>query len=126
MSLYKTKNFFHSLKFALAGLHLALKTQRNLRIHFVIALIVLILGLFLKLSAIEWAIIVFCIILIFFAEMTNTAIESLIDLYCGDNCSQIAKDTKDIAAGAVLCSAVGVGVIGMLIFVPKIILLLGF
>ena len=53
--------------------------------------------------------------------MINTAIETFIDLHYGDNYSQIARNTKDIAAGAVLCSAIGSLIVGALIFIPKII-----
>lgn len=123
MSLYKAKNFFHSLCFASNGIMYALKTQRNLRIHVVIALLILIVSMLLNISLLEWPVIILCIILIFFSEMINTVVETLIDLYYKDEYSPVAKNAKDVAAGAVLISALGVAIIGMIIFIPKILLI---
>ena len=125
MSLYKSENLGESVKFAFDGIVYALKTQRNLRIHLTIALLTIIMAFVLSLSSLEWAIIVFCIVLMFFSEMTNTTVETLIDLYFGDNHSEIAKNAKDIAAGSVLICATGVVIVGMLIFIPKILHLTG-
>jgi diacylglycerol kinase len=124
MSLYKAKNFFESLSFAVNGIIYALKTQRNLKIHFVIAVLILILSYVLQLQLFEWSIIVFCIVLMFFSEMTNTVVETIIDLHYGDEYSQIAKNAKDVAAGAVLICAAGVAIVGTIIFLPKMIQML--
>jgi diacylglycerol kinase len=121
MTANKAKNVFESFNYALNGIEYALKTQRNLRIHSVIAVLVIILSGLLSLSNYEWAIVVLCISLVFFAELSNTALEVLMDSYYGDKLSELAKNAKDIAAGAVFCSAMGSSIVGILIFVPKIL-----
>ncbi|MEW5822454.1 MAG: diacylglycerol kinase family protein [Cyanobacteriota bacterium] len=124
MSIYKAKNFVESLKFATNGIICALKTQRNLKIHFIIALLILILSYLLKLEYLEWSVIIFCIVLMIFSELINTVVEAIIDVHYGDEYSHIAKNAKDVAAGAVLICAIGVAVVGTMIFLPKMLLLL--
>lgn len=124
MSIYKAENFVESLKFATSGIIYALKTQRNLKIHFIIAFLILILSYLLKLEYLEWSVIIFCIVLMIFSELINTVVEAIIDVHYGDEYSHIAKNAKDVAAGAVLICAIGVAVVGTMIFLPKMLLLL--
>lgn len=124
MSAYKTKNLVSSFKNALSGIHFVFNTERNFRIHSTVSLLVLILSVIMGLSPLEYAVIVLCIALVLFAEMTNTAIELLVDFYIGNNYSFIGKNTKDLAAGSVLIVSLCSVMVGSVIFVPKILKLL--
>jgi len=115
------KKFIHSLKYAFDGIMWALDTQRNLKIHFFIAIFVLILSVIFKISRLELIFILTCITLVFFSEMVNSAIEVVIDIYFKDEYSIQARVTKDVAAGAVLVVAIGSVLVGILIFIPKIV-----
>lgn len=123
MSNNKAKNLFESLKYAREGMLYNLKTQRNMRIHAIIAIIIAVMGSWLNITTTEWAIIVMCIMFVFFAELMNTAVELLIDAHYKDSYSELAKNAKDVAAGAVLSCAIGSMIVGILIFLPKILLL---
>ena len=95
-------------------------TIQNLKIHFIVTILVVILGIVLKINFTEWAI---CFLLFGFvitAELMNTAIEVTVDLAMPD-INEKAKLAKDIAAGAVLVSSIVAVLIGLAIFLPKII-----
>lgn len=124
MTLNRFKMFLYSFKYAGEGIWWALKTQRNLKIHFIIAIIALVLAKILGITIVELSLVLFCITMVIFSEMVNSAIEVIIDVYFKDEYSIQAKVTKDVAAGAVLIVAIGVMCVGILIFIPKIVLLL--
>lgn len=109
--------FFKSFRYAVAGIVTATKEQ-NLRFHLLSAVIVLLAGIFTGLSMIEWLIIVLVMALVIGTEMVNTAIERVVDL-ASPEIHPLAKEAKDIAAGAVLVFAVISVIIGLLIFLPK-------
>jgi len=96
-----------------------IRTQRNAKIHLAITLAVIVLGLFLKLTAIQWAVLVVTIGLVLFAEMLNTVIESLVDLVSPDY-HPLAKIAKDAAAGAVFILAIMAVIVGLLILGPPL------
>ncbi|OGH98804.1 MAG: hypothetical protein A2104_01475 [Candidatus Melainabacteria bacterium GWF2_32_7] len=121
MTKYKASNIFISLKFAIRGLMLALKSQRNFRADLFIGTGVIIAAILLKLSTVELAILVLTIGFMLFAELINTVIEFVIDAYFGNKYSILAKMAKDISAGAVFISAITATVVGVLIFWPKLI-----
>jgi undecaprenol kinase/diacylglycerol kinase (ATP) len=106
---------------AYRGLGVFCKTTRHLYMHITISLVTIILGFYFKLSSYEWTSIVFAIGLVFVAEMFNTAIEIDIDLTSPEY-HPYAKDTKDVAAGAVLFSTFIALIIAVIVFLPKIIL----
>lgn len=114
--LIKPKNIFESLNCAIEGIIYALKHQRHTRYFFAIAAIALLLGLILNLHEIEFVLFSISVVILLFAEMINTAIESTIDLVCGKKFHPLAKAAKDISAGAVLLSSIGVFIMGYLIF----------
>lgn len=119
----KRKKLRNSFKYAFEGVHRELKEEQNLKIHILIMILVIIAGFILKLSPMEWII---CIILFGFVialELINTAIELTVDLAMPEIHSK-AKAAKDIAAAAVLISATCSVIIGLIIFLPKIINLL--
>lgn len=104
--------------FAIVGILHTVKNERNMKIHTVVAAIVIILGLLYHLSAMEWMFIAFAIGGIFSLELMNTAIERVVDLVTKDF-HPLAKQAKDAAAGAVFIYAILSVVIGCIIFLPK-------
>jgi len=111
------KKLIKSFGYALEGIWASFK-QQNMRIHLTSALIVVVAGLLTGLSTVEWLIIILMIALVIGAEMINSAIESVVDL-ASPTFHPLAKQAKDIAAGAVLIFAITSVVIGLIIFVPK-------
>lgn len=98
-----------------------LKTQHNFWVQLTAAAIVVTLGVFFRISEAEWAVLVLAMTAVFVAESFNTAIEIDIDLTSPEY-HPYARDTKDVAAGAVLLSVVGALIIGCIIFIPKILI----
>lgn len=111
--------FIASFGYAFQGLWYALSTQRNARVHAVIATLATVLGIVLRISAIEFAIIFIAIAGVFTAEMFNTVFELCVDL-ASPEYHPLAKIAKDVAAGAVLVSAMLAIVIGCFIFGPHL------
>lgn len=97
-----------------------LASERNTRIHATCAAMVVGFGFWLKVKPGEWAILFLTITLVFTAEAFNTSIEKLVDMVSPERKPQ-AGLVKDIAAGAVLISALGAVIVGLMIFGPKII-----
>ena len=114
------KKFIKSFKYARAGAEHAIKTQRNLWIHFFIGLAVLAFALWLKVGLLEFAILVVTIFGVIVAEMVNTAIEELVNILSPGH-RQEAALAKNVAAAAVLLAAAGAVVVGGLIFIPRLI-----
>jgi diacylglycerol kinase len=110
----------NSLKLAFRGIWYAFRTQLNFKIHSFIAVTVIIIGWLLKISYLEWIVLTLTIALVFVAEMINTAIESMTDLITTEH-RQSAKIAKDVAAGMVLLGAISSVIVGIIIFLPKII-----
>ncbi|MDD5147645.1 MAG: diacylglycerol kinase family protein [Candidatus Daviesbacteria bacterium] len=106
-----------SFKYALSGIVTALKEEPNLKFHFLTGLLVVILAIILKISMIDWTIIIFLIGFVITVELTNTAIEAVVDAFT-DQEHPKAKIAKDISAGAVLVAAITSAIIGMMIFLP--------
>lgn len=106
-----------SFKYALEGIVSALKEEPNLKFHFVIASLTIIAGIFFQISKIEWLIIIILIGLVFTIELTNTAIEVIVDSFTAVEHPQ-AKLAKDISAGAVLIASLASLVVGIIIFLP--------
>ena len=108
--------------FAFHGIAQAFRSELNLKIHALISVCVIIAGFVLHISMGKWIAIVLCIALVIAAELINTTIEKLadvIDLKPNKNIGLV----KDMAAGSVLWCAMSAVCIGLLIFVPKIIML---
>jgi len=115
----QSPSLWRSFKYAFEGVWYVIRTQRNAKIHLAITLAVIVLGLFLKLTAIQWAVLVVTIGLVLFAEMLNTVIESLVDLVSPDY-HPLAKIAKDAAAGAVFILAIMAVIVGLLILGPPL------
>jgi diacylglycerol kinase len=112
-----------SFKYGFAGIAHAIRTQANLRIHLSISIAVVIAGLSLRISNTEWAIIVVTMMIVLSAELFNTSIENAMDRVSPEQ-HPLVKVAKDSAAGAVLITAIGAIVVGVLIFGPKLIALI--
>ncbi|MCJ0930831.1 diacylglycerol kinase [Virgibacillus halodenitrificans] len=105
--------------FAWNGLKEVTRTERNFRIHLFITALVLTIGFLVELNWLEWCIVIFAIGLVLVTEVTNSAIEKMID-YLNPAIHPSAKIIKDMAAGAVLIAAIIAALIGLIIFLPKI------
>ena len=112
-------NFLDAWKNAIDGIIYATTTQRNIKIQLVIAVLVVIVSLFFDLSRAEFLCFLFTIILILFAEMCNTAIETVVDLYV-DVYHPKAKIAKDVAAGGVVITAINAIIVAYFLFFDKI------
>jgi diacylglycerol kinase (ATP) len=117
------KNFFSSrvasFGHAIRGWHYVLRTQANAWIHSSIAAAVFILGLWLHLTARDWAILILTTAVVFAAEFLNTAIETVVDL-ASPGIHPLAKIGKDVGAAAVLVAALAAVFIGLLILGPPL------
>jgi diacylglycerol kinase (ATP) len=111
----KAPSILESFNFALEGLIHVLRTQRNMRIHFAIAIAVLIIGLATGVNRLELIALLLAIAFVLIAEMINSAIEHAIDVST-TSFDPLAKLAKDIAAGAVLIASVNAIAIGYLVF----------
>jgi diacylglycerol kinase len=111
--------FIAGFGYAFRGLWYVLRTQRNARIHVSIAILAILLGIVSHISAVEFAMVFVAITGVFLAEMFNTVFELCIDLASPDY-HPLAKVAKDVAAGAVLLSAMLSVVIGFFVFGPRL------
>lgn len=108
-----------SFKYALNGIRLLIQKEHNAWIHSFAAICVVIAGLFLGLSEMEWVAIIIVIGAVFAGEAINSSIEALADLVSPEY-NEAIKRTKDLAAGAVLFMAIAAAIVGIIIFLPKI------
>jgi len=124
VSKYKAPGIAGTFRNSFKGIRLALKSERNIRVHFVSALLVMVGGITLKFSAAEFSILLIAIALVLIAEMVNSAIEFTIDAIFHNRYSKLVGMAKDIAAGAVMIATFISISIGILLFGSKIISLL--
>lgn len=120
------KSFYQILKsfsYAVNGIRTASLNERNLRFHLISSVIVIGCSFFFSLSYIEWIVVVLAIGGMISLELVNTAIERVVDLIT-EEYHPLAEQAKDIAAGAVFVYAITAIIIGIIIFLPKIISLL--
>ena len=111
--------FIGGFRYAFRGLWYAIRTQRNMRFHLIVATLVVIVGIFFHVSAVEFAMLFVAITGVFLAEMFNTVIELCVDL-ASPNYHPLAKVAKDVAAGAVLLSAILSVIIGLFVLGPHL------
>lgn len=110
------ESFFHAFR----GFSIAFKTERNLKIHLALAGVVIGCGVALQIESIGWAMLSLAVGIVVAAELINTALERVVDLATEGEFHRLARDAKDVAAAAVLCTAIMAAVIGLLVFVPRI------
>jgi diacylglycerol kinase (ATP) len=116
------KKLIRSFGYAFKGVAYATTTQLNFRIHLVATTMALLMGWFLHISTIEWQWIMLCITIVLVTEIFNTMIESLVDLV-SPGYNEKAGHIKDMSAGAVVIAAAFSLTTGIIIFLPKILLL---
>jgi|SRR5581483_3450459 len=116
--------FMRSVHYALEGIAYAVVNNQNLRIQLMVAVLVIFASLFFRVNPFEMGILGVMILLVICAEMLNTAIEEMVNFVTLEH-KREAKIAKDVAAGMVLITALGSIVVGILIFVPHILVLLG-
>jgi len=112
-----------SFKYAFVGIWTMLKSQQNAWIHAIATVAVVIAGFVLGISPAEWCWLVLAIIAVWMAEALNTAIEFLADV-ASPEFHPLVKKAKDVAAGAVLISAIGAFIIGIIIIGPYVLKLI--
>lgn len=112
-------SFAASFLNALRGIVYCIKTEKHLRIHLFFAVLAVFLSWYLRISTIEWLLIILVITLVITLEMINSAIERAVDLYTVEE-HQLAGVAKDVAAGAVLIAALSALIIGAVVFLPRI------
>lgn len=116
----KNKKLINSFKYAFSGIATAFKSEKNMKIHFTMMMLVIIFGILLKISLNEWLVCIMLFCMVIGSEMINTAVENVVNLAMPTK-NEVAKNAKDISAGAVLVFAIGSAIIGLIIFIPKII-----
>jgi len=115
----RSRSIVESFRFAFSGLWYALRTQRNTRIHLLIAATVVALGLWLGLSPTQWAVLALTVGFVLVGEMLNTVAEMLVNLV-SPGYHPLAKVVKDVTAGAVLLAAIISVIVGLLVLGPPL------
>lgn len=115
------KGRIKSFEYAFNGLRILFKGERNAQIQLMVAIIALLLGIFLRISAMEWIVLCMLIGLVLAMEALNTAIEYLADFACNKKVETYIKKTKDLSAAAVLVMAITALIGGLIIFLPKLL-----
>lgn len=123
LKLQGKSNFFESVGHALDGIEYTINHERNFKIEVIFAILVSIMGFILKVNIIEWLILVLAIAIVLTLELVNTSIERTVDLVTKDY-KELAKIAKDVSASAVLIMSLFSIIIGIIIFLPKIIALI--
>lgn len=116
----KSNGLLKSFQFALQGIKHAFSQERNMKIHGLVSIAVILFGFLFKLSLVEWLFILMAIGGVISLELINTAIERVVDLTTA-NYQPLAKQAKDVSAGAVFVYSCLSIIIGIIIFLPKII-----
>jgi diacylglycerol kinase (ATP) len=109
-----------SFGYAIRGIYAATRGQLNIKIHFLAVITVTIAGLFFQITAMEWCLVVICYGMVLTAELFNSAIENIVDLVSPEY-NPLAGKAKDIAAGAVLISAVATAIVSLFIFLKYLL-----
>ena len=123
MSKFSTNNFLKSINFALRGLRLMIKSQKNFRRQLIFAFFIFIFAWILKFNYLEFCIIIISVFLVLLSEMLNSVIEFTIDSYTKNKYSKLVEMAKDMAAGTVLFATMISTILGSILFGHKIILL---
>ena len=109
-----------SFSHAFRGLKVSLTEEQNLRIELLLGFISVLMGIYFHLSFIEWIVLFLTIALVIGSELFNTALENIVDL-ASPEIHPLAKKAKDAAAAAVLISSIAAAIVGIFLFLPKIL-----
>ena len=110
----------HSFRYAFAGWWFVIHTQKNAWIHAAVSLAVILVSLWLRLEARDWAVIIIAIAMVWAAEFINTSLEAVVDLASQHQQNHLARVGKDVGAAAVLIAATSAALIGLLILGPPL------
>ena len=116
---FKAHSLFASFRYAVDGIYFCLRTQRNMRVHVLAGFCAMALGIWLRVPLVHLAIVAVVSSLVVTMEMLNTAIENAVDLYTHRR-HPLAKISKDVAAAAVLVSAVNAVMVGLILLGPAL------
>lgn len=122
---FSLSNRLKSFSYAFNGLKILIKEEHNARIHLFVAIVVVMAGFVFKISVNEWFAVLFAIGFVMAIELINTAIENISNIISPEKDDRIKK-IKDLSAAAVLISTLTALVIGLIIFIPKILDLIRF
>jgi len=115
----KSRTLFESFLYAISGILYSVRTQRNMRIHFLAAVLVTAAGKFIGLNSMEFVAVIFATSLVIITEMVNTALETVVDMIT-EKYHPLARIAKNVAAGAVLMAVLNAVIIGYLIFFARV------
>jgi diacylglycerol kinase len=113
------RRFLTSVRYALSGIALAVRKERNMRIHLIAAAVVVLLALWIGLRPVEWAVLLALFGLVIGLELVNTAVERVVDLVSPER-KPLAKEAKDAAAGGVLAAALFAAAVGLILLGPPL------
>jgi diacylglycerol kinase len=116
---FSIKRRLKSFRYAFSGLRVLVKEEHNARIHLFATVCVIVMGVLFRISCTEWVTVALAIGLVFGMEAVNSAVENICDFVCPERDARIKK-IKDLAAAAVLLSAIAALAVGLFIFIPKI------
>lgn len=116
---HKARSRIQSFRHAFAGLWYVLQTQRNAWIHLIATLTVVLVGIWLRLERQDWALLIISILIVWLAEIINTALEAITDL-ASPEVHPLARVGKDVGAGAVLLASISAVILAILILLPAI------
>ncbi len=116
---FSIKRRLKSFRYAFSGLRVLVKEEHNARIHLFATVCVIVMGVLFRISCTEWVAVSLAIGLVFGMEAVNSAVENICDFVCPERDARIKK-IKDLAAAAVLLSAIAALAVGLFIFIPKI------
>src|SRR5574344_343897 len=120
MSKFKSQGYSNTFKNARKGMRLVLKSESNIKIHLIVATLVLLFAWILKLSAVEFCILLFAIAIVIISEMLNSAIEFSLDAIFHNKYSKLVGMAKDISAGAVMFATLISIIGGIIIFIKPL------
>ena len=116
----KNKHFIRSVEFAVTGIKTVYHDERNMRAHTILWGVAIVLGLLFQLNRWEWLWLLLSIFLVIVMEIINTAFENVVDMITDFHFHSIGKKVKDMAAGAVLITALFALIVACFIFLPKV------
>ena len=114
------KSFILAFKYAFNGIFRTVRNERNIKIHILAVIVVVVMGIIYRINTIEWIICLLLFGLVISSELINSAVEHTVDL-CTKEENELAKFAKDAAAGAVLVNAIISIIIACIIWIPKIV-----
>lgn len=118
------KRFIHSFGYSMAGLRYAYRYEQSMLVHLIAVILVITMGFVVQISLMEWLVCFILMGLVLATELVNTSIEAVVDLAC-PKIDPLAKIAKDTASAAVLVFSLVAFISGLIIFIPKFIVMFG-